>query len=121
MRLFPDGVAFINYKARKEWAIVETKLDTIATESLEAKLAQLGAIPALAYLKQVHVRYGQVVGATQPNAATSPQVGEKLDALRDSMRQYVAAVTGSVRRKVPATQTLARDPLAERGWDARLS
>jgi hypothetical protein len=61
----------------------------------------------LAYLQKVHAHYGQVVGATQPKVVESPQVREKLDALLASMRQYVTSVAGSVRKKMPATKTLA--------------
>jgi hypothetical protein len=115
-RLFSDGVAFINFKARKEWAVVETKLGAIEHEGLDTKLATLGASPILAYLQKVHARYGEVVGATQPKVVESPQVREKLDALLDSMRQYVTSVTGSVRKKVPETKKLADallQPLAD--------
>lgn len=106
-RLFSKGIAFVNIKADKEWGIVDTKLKVIADENLMSKFDDLGAVPVLMYLQKVHDHYGEVTGMTKPAPAESPQVGEKLDALLDSMRHYVTAVTGSVRKKLPETTQLA--------------
>lgn len=119
-RLFADGLEFVNYKARKEWSVIDTKLKTIDDEKLDAKFAQLGALPMLAHLRNVHMLYGEATGMTKPlPAAESPLVGEKRIALMESIRHYVVAVNGSVRRKVPATRDLASrllKPLAE--WES---
>lgn len=119
-RLFADGLEFINYKSRKEWSVVDTKLKVIDDENLEPEFAKLGALPMLAHLRNVHAQYGEVLGMTKPAASVeSPLVGEKRHALLDSIRHYVVAVNGSVRRKMPATQELATQllkPLAD--WEA---
>lgn len=120
-RLFEgNGLSFLTLPPRSEWAAVETKLKTIDDEGLEPQLGQLGAAPMLALLRQVHVLYGQVTGATRAAAPPSPQVRARLDALLDSIRHYVAAVVGSVRRREPATKELADkllQPLAD--WESK--
>lgn len=116
-RLFADGLEFTNYKTRKEWSVVDTKLKIIDDEKLESKFAQLGALPMLTHLRGVHVLYGEATGMTKPvPAAESPLVGEKRIALMESVKHYVVTVNGSIRRKVPATRQLATEllkPLAQ--------
>ncbi|HSN97748.1 MAG TPA: hypothetical protein VLS89_05600, partial [Candidatus Nanopelagicales bacterium] len=120
-RLFgKDKLSFLTLQPRAEWAVVETKLGVIQSEGLEAELDQLGAMPMLQHLRQVHALYGEVTGATRAAAPTSPQVRERLDALLDSIKHYVAAVVGSVKRKDPATKALADrvlKPLAD--WESK--
>ncbi len=112
-RVFPDGIAFVKEKARKEWSVVEGKLKVIDEEQLESQFAQLGALPILAHLRQVHIQYGEATGMTKPiEMPEAAAVGEHRRALLESIKHYVVAVSGSVRRKVPATQKLADELLA---------
>jgi len=114
LRVFgKEGLGFVNLKPRSEWGVVETKLQIIEREGLEAQLAELGGAPMLAHLRKVHVRYGEVTGATKPIVpADSPLVGATRDALLESLRHYVAAVAGSVQRRKPETKELADTLLA---------
>ena len=116
-----EGLAFVNLAPREEWGVVETKLQVIEREQLDAQLAQLGAAPLLAHLRAVHARYGEATGATKASKAPDTAlVRGRYDALRTSLRHYAAAVAGSVQRKKPETQALAEallKPLAS--WPSR--
>jgi len=119
-RLFAEGSAFVNDKVEKEWAIVEAKLQAIDAEGLAAKFDKLGAGPLLAHLRGVHEQYGEAIGTTKPVVkAESPQVGLNREALLNSIRQYVVAVRGSVRKKKPESAEVAEkllEPLTD--WEA---
>jgi len=105
-RIFKDGVSFVNSRVEKEWAIIDSKLKTIADEGLEAKIAAVGALPILEFLKQTHATYGAVIGTT--DAAADPvEVGKHREALLDSLRVYVMRASGLVERNKPETQALA--------------
>jgi len=105
-RVFKDGVAFVNSKVEKEWAVIDSKLKAIADEGLEAKIAAVGAMPILEFLKQTHATYGAVIGTT--DAGADPvEIGKHRDALLDSMRVYVMRASGLVERNKPETQALA--------------
>jgi hypothetical protein len=120
-RLFGNqGLSFVNLQPRSEWGVVETKLQLIEREGLEAQIAELGGAAMLAHLRKVHIRYGEVTGATKPIVSPeSPQVREKLDALLESLRHYVAAIAGSVQRRKPETKELADALLAPLSkWEA---
>jgi hypothetical protein len=112
-RLFPNNdLSFINLKAIEEWAVVESKLDTITREHLEAEIANLGGEPILKHLRHVHKRYGVATGATQTgDAPEPPAIGDSLGALLESIRCYVVAVSGSVQRRKPKTRALADELL----------
>lgn len=102
------GLAFISWKAPEEWAAIEAKLQTIQREQLEGDLGAIGVLPILQALKAAHLRYGEVTGITKPRPEPdSKGIREKFYPLRDSIRQYVAAITGSIHRKKPETQALA--------------
>ncbi len=105
-RLFKDGVSFVNSRVEKEWAIIDSKLKTIADEGLEAKIAAVGALPILHFLKQTHATYGAVIGTTD-TAADPVEIGKHREALLDSLRVYVMRASGLVERNQPETQALA--------------
>ncbi|HEX2571215.1 MAG TPA: hypothetical protein VH877_16780 [Polyangia bacterium] len=107
-RLFPDGLSFVTSSPKNVWGVVETKLKIIEHDNLEPQIAELGAAPALAHLRQVHARFGQVTGATGLLRADEPaQVRTHRQELEGSMRLYVVAVAGSIQRRRPETQALA--------------
>lgn len=107
-RLFSDGLSFVNSSPKNVWGVVETKLKIIERENLEPQIAQLGATPVLAHLREVHARFGQVTGATGLLRADEPaQVRTVRQDLEGSMRLYVVAVAGSIQRRRPETQALA--------------
>lgn len=107
-RLFTGGLEFLNHKPIEEWAQVNTRLQIIQNEGLGAALGQLGAQPLLDHLQQIHVRYGEVTGATKAKPVPeSPEVRANLDALLASIRHYVGSVVGSIVRKKPETKALA--------------
>lgn len=112
-----DGLAFVNIKKTEEWAVIETKLQTIAREKLEPDIGAAGLLPLYQAVLSAHARYGEVTGMTKPLAASeSAGIREPFDQLRDSIRQYAMAVAGSIERKKPETQVLADQllkPLAE--------
>jgi len=120
-RLFEDGVGFINWESKEEWGVVETKLQTIAREGLEPEIEKLGAGPVLTFLQKTHKRYGEVLGTTKAVVtADSPAVREHFEALLESLRVYVIAISGSVQRRKPETQARA-DALLKplRGWTSK--
>ncbi|MRG94000.1 hypothetical protein [Polyangium spumosum] len=103
-----DGLGFINMRPRDEYGVVDTKLKTITRENLEGKLDDLGLGPLLAHLRQVHEQYGKVLGMVHTVPVEErAAVRTRLDALTDSLKHYVTAVLGSVKRKQPATKELA--------------
>ncbi|UQA56622.1 hypothetical protein [Polyangium aurulentum] len=105
-RVFKDGVSFVNSKVEKEWAVIDSKLKAISDEGLDAKLAAVGALPILEFLKQTHATYGAVIGTT--DAVAEPvEVGKLREALLDSLRVYVMRASGLVERNKPETQALA--------------
>lgn len=117
-RLFDGGVGFINWESKEEWGVVETKLQTIAREGLDSELDKLGAGPMLAFLQKTHKHYGEVLGTTRAvKVVDTPAVREHFEALLDSLRVYVLAVSGSVQRRRPETQERADALLLPlRGW-----
>lgn len=105
-RLYGDGLAFVNYKVERQWAVVDGMLKIIDNEALGAKFAMLGATPALDFLKQAQATYGAVIGTTEA-LPERPEVGVRRDALLDSLRLYVVRVAGLVERGKPETEELA--------------
>ncbi len=105
-RIYGDGLAFVNYKVEREWAVVDGMLQVIEKEGLTAKLETLGALPALNLLKQAHAAYGAVIGTTEA-MPERPEVGTHRDILLDSLRLYVVRVAGLVERGKPKTEELA--------------
>jgi hypothetical protein len=108
MRLFGDGLEFVNWKVEKEWAIVHSKIAIIDTqeEGILPILQSLGAMPILEHLRKVHATYGNTIGTTQV-PEESPAVREKRDALLESMRIYVVRVSASVEPDDPGTKERA--------------
>lgn len=102
-RLFQDGLDYVNYKVEQEWAVVETKLQAIQAENLEPKFGQIGLGHVLNFVKQTHLKYGEIIGVTKPGAE-SPAIGKSRKALMDSMRVYVARVLASEEPGKPETQ-----------------
>jgi hypothetical protein len=82
-RLFGDGTTdFINFPVKKEWAVVDGKLQIVADEHLEASFKELGAAPVLRELHRVHEAYGQAVGTTKAKPAVeSPKLRQKREDL----------------------------------------
>ncbi len=71
-------------------------------------MKKLGALPALACLREVHVAYGKAIGATKAAAPIeSPQLRDKREELADAVRTYVVRVVGMRNKKKPETIALA--------------
>lgn len=111
-QLFAEGLQFTQIAPREEWAAIEQRLTAIKRDGLEQKLDSLGLLPVLKLLREVHVEYGKVTGATGETARENAQVRVLRLALLQTMREYVMAVMGSVIRKKPETQALADALLA---------
>jgi len=107
-RLFGDGsTAFINFPVKKEWAVVEGKLQVITDEKLDDVLKKLGAAPVLEHLRTVHEAYGKAIGTTKAVAPVeSPQLREKREELAETVRMYVVRVVGLRDKKKPETAKL---------------
>lgn len=105
-RLFQDGLDYVNYKVDQEWAIVDTKLQTIAAENLEPKFASIGLAPVLNFLKQTHVKYGEIIGTTKPTEEP-PELGKARKEVMDAIRLHVVQVMASVVRAQPETNARA--------------
>ena len=104
-----EGIGFIQLPVRKEWAVVETKLDKIdRSPALQKTVVALGLQPMLDLYRGIHADYGKAIGVTQtPAVEESPAVREKLDALIATLRALVTAIAGSRRRTRPETFKLA--------------
>ncbi len=90
-RLFNDGLDYVNYKVEQEWAVVDSKLQVIQSENLEPQFAQIGLGHVLAFVKQTHLHYGEVIGVTKAEAE-SKALGGARKVLMDALRVYVARV-----------------------------
>lgn len=102
-RLFNDGLDYVNYKVEQEWAVVEAKLQVIQNENLEPKFAQIGLGHALSFLKQTHLKYGEVIGVTKAGVE-SLALGTARKALMDAIRVYVVRVMATEEAQKPETQ-----------------
>ena len=121
--LFGDGLEWINARYPAEWAASETRVDVIQKSAAYTALVRttLGGGPILDELFEAHAAYTEMITAKDPEAiAENPKVREAMLEVRAAIREYVASVAGTVRRRVPATIELADkllEPLAL--WESR--
>jgi hypothetical protein len=108
-RLFPAGLAFLTRKYKAEWAESEARLQIIAREKIDVMVDALGGAPFLKALRRAHDAYGEALGITHAKPAASPSanVRDARDAALAAMRDYVAQVAATVRRRKPETEALA--------------
>lgn len=121
-RLFGEGSTdFVNFPVKKEWAVVQGKLDVIKDEGLASEIAKLGAAPILTELHRVHKAYGIAVGTTQaPRVVETAQLVEKRAELSEALRTYIVRVVATRDRKDPSTLELSDRllrPLIE--WESK--
>jgi len=109
-RLFPEGVKFVQQRYETEWTIVETKLKTIADESLDTKLAALGMGPVLKFLQDTHQVYGAVLGTTA-TLEEPAEIGKARTAVLDAIRAHVIQAMAQVKKAKPETQAFADELL----------
>jgi hypothetical protein len=111
--LFPDGLSFVNLPYLGEWGESKTRLDVIGAQHLDKDFAALGGKAFLDALRAAQQAYGKALGVTDA-APAQPAPADVRGAMHDAqgaLREYVAAVAGSVRRKQPKTSEVAQDLL----------
>jgi hypothetical protein len=120
-QIFPEGVRFVLFVYKLEWAESNTRLLLIKERRLEADLEALGCAPILRRLREAHKEYGDALGVTVPTAGVTEAISlrDALDDFSGALREYVVRVTASVRRRDPKTSELARVLLAPvQRWEA---
>jgi hypothetical protein len=119
--LFGEGLGFANAKVEVEYERSERKIAAVQKAHLAREFEALGGKVFWTKLLAAHAAEGQAAHLTTaaPLAlAVMSQQDAKL-AAQNAVREYVAAVIGTVRASKPATQTLADKlllPLTE--WTA---
>jgi hypothetical protein len=121
-RLFPEGLSFLTKSFKAEWAESEARLGAIDEDKLGKTFDVLGGKAFLAQVRQAHDVYGKTLGITATKSApeVAPQIRDSRDALFAAMREYVAQVAASVRRKKPESEALGTRllrPVAS--WETR--
>jgi hypothetical protein len=111
--LFPNGMAFLNFKYAEQWAESEAILGRIASEKLEGALDKFVGAPFLEVLRKRHAAYGEALGITKPKAP-EPDAASLVEPLRQARaalstyaRVIVAAVANDELDEKVATVALA--------------
>lgn len=106
--LFGNGLGFLTLRFDRQWVQSDARIATLRSGRNAELVRALGGGPLLDALFAAHEAYGQALGTTvEVSAPTEAKVREARDALLASMREYVMAVSGSVRRNQPETGALA--------------
>jgi hypothetical protein len=95
--LFAGGVKFIRGTSAKRWSETEKRLALIEKRQFDAIFHTLGGAEVLVTLKERHKSTGEALGITTPKAVVeTPQIREKLDALKGALRFYILQVVATV-------------------------
>ncbi|MBI5496431.1 MAG: hypothetical protein HY904_15520 [Deltaproteobacteria bacterium] len=112
--VFPDGMAFTQIPFLKQWAESDTRLSRLEDAEIAAAVNALGLGDLVNQTRAAHTEYGRVLGITEVNAVPTavPGLLEPLQALNNSLRDWVIKVAASVEPDQPATEERARRLLA---------
>lgn len=117
--LFGEGLAFLNLRYRKQWTESETRVGALRTTRNTELVRELGGAPFLTVLFAAHDAYGSALSITEvATAPTDARVRESFEAVAASIRAYVVAVAGTVRKSRPSSAERAEQllrPLSE--WE----
>jgi hypothetical protein len=121
VRLFPDGVTFVQKQYKEEWVESQTRLDRIAAEQLEGAIDRLGGTAFLKAIRRAHEAYGKVLHITvERPAPLNPKIRTAMAAVDETLRIYATQVAASVARGKSDTEERARVLLAPlMVWEGR--
>ena len=111
--MFGEGLEWLNARYAAEWAASKTRIDVITgtpeNPGYETLVrTTLGGAAFLDELHEAQLAYTDMVILQAPEAlAENPKIREAMDELHATLREYVTAVLGTVRRRTPATATKA--------------
>lgn len=106
--LFPTGLAFLKEDYLTEHAQSGAKLALLAAEERAPVLHRLGLGPMLLNLNAAQEAYGAALGLTAPiTPPPSPQVREKLDALRHASRDFLVRAVAVNDPEIPGSAELS--------------
>jgi hypothetical protein len=100
---------FLSLRVEEERTISDAKLNLIAERGYDADIESLGGAAILDFLRSVNTAYGKAIdalGAADPSAAVR-NIRAPFDDTRASLREYLVAVQGTVKRGKPETLELA--------------
>ena len=111
--LFQDGKMFLSLPFREEYVQAETRLKALVDQGYEEVIEAMGGASYLKYLKEVHAKYGEVLGMEDREAPSSTvKRGEALRDLRRAMKEYAFKVLAWPDVEVKGSQELC-DALLE--------
>lgn len=89
-QLFPDGFGFLALPFDNQWAESQQRIELIESAELEEDIADLVGQWVLDELRAAHAEYGEVLGITNPKAATTGpvRIGDALRELQGAMSGY---------------------------------
>ena len=106
--IFPTGLAFLKEDYLTEHAQSGTKLALLEAEERAPVIHRLGLGPMLRNLMEAQAAYGAALGLVEPvPQAPSPQVREKLDALRHASRDFLVRAVAVNDPEIPGSAELS--------------
>lgn len=111
--LFSDGTEFLKWRFAEQFAAMELLLKRITDERLEADLNEVCGAEFLAYIKEVHPRYRDMVHTRTAVAVEADiNLAEQVRALADAIADYTIKVCAQVDVDDPETVALVKTLLA---------
>ncbi|HEU4408069.1 MAG TPA: hypothetical protein VFS43_22595 [Polyangiaceae bacterium] len=97
-RVFPDGLRFLNFPYRMQWADSLMKLDRLGEPRLAGHVRALGGEAFVGAIARAHEAYGAALNLTRRKADVNARVRVRapLDAFLEALRSYVLRVTNFV-------------------------
>lgn len=94
-RLFPDGLKFLTYEYKVEWAESKARLDAIDAEKLGPEIDRLAGKEFLPAIRKAHAAYGEALGLSGASAA--PVLDQAVlrttrDEFLNALRRYVTKI-----------------------------
>ncbi|HCF58863.1 MAG TPA: hypothetical protein DFS52_12840 [Myxococcales bacterium] len=121
--VFSDGVRFVKFAHRAEWAESEARLNTLKAEPNASLLRELGAQEFVDEVSEAHRLYGEALGVTAVRPIDDkPEVRAKMEAFAKALRAFVLHVTAFGASDEPEAPQMAEKllaPLTE--WEAMRS
>jgi hypothetical protein len=106
--VYPEALAFTKLPYRVEWQQSKLRLDAIARDGHEKTFKHLGGAAFLANIIEAQEGYGIALGITVPAVVEgASEVGARLLATLDAVRDYVSRVAAHAEPDVPGSEELA--------------
>lgn len=93
-RVFPQGLRFLNFSYRDQWAESQKKLDRLAEPAVAEHVQALGGGAFLRAVEVAYATYGEVLHLTKrkAEAEASVNVREPIERVLNAVRRYVLHV-----------------------------